>query len=363
LKYNSLNYKFSVHITALFLMLISISSCGGSSDNDEIDNNLSNLVIEANITGADELNPFGDGSGTVTFNFSANNATLYKVNLGNSEIIETSSNTITYTYTGAGTNTYNVLISAYNADKFITTSLTIKVKINSGLVWSDEFNYTGSPDESKWGYNIGRGDNGWGNGESQYYTKRSNNVIVEDGVLKITARKENYEGAEYTSTRMLTEGKFDFTYGRVEVRAKLPIGEGTWPAIWMLGSNIRTVGWPACGEIDIMENWGHNHGTISSALHTPSSYGNTVNHGSQYLADVSSKFHVYGLEWTPNEMIFTVDDVEHYRYKPTTKDSSTWPFDAKQFIILNVAMGGSWFSIDPNFTESTMEVDYVRVYQ
>jgi len=181
--------------------------------------------------------------------------------------------------------------------------------------------------------------------------------------LKITAKKENYEGAEYTSSRMLTEGKFDFTYGKVEVRAKLPIGEGTWPAIWMLGSNIRTVGWPDCGEIDIMEHWGHNHGYVQSALHTPSSYGNTINNGNQYLADVSTQFHVYIAEWDEQEIVFSVDGKEHYKYNPAVKNSSTWPFTANQFLILNVAMGGSWFSIDPNFSESTMLVDYVRVYQ
>tara|TARA_R110001583_G_scaffold44521_1_gene141180 strand:+ start:13795 stop:14874 length:1080 start_codon:yes stop_codon:yes gene_type:complete len=355
-------FKFQKILFLSGLLLTVLLSCGGSSSDDEI-LTLSNLTLEANLLGSNATNPNGDGSGIVTFNFSAQNAALYKINLGNGEIIETASNTYTYTYVGAGINTYAVLISAYNADKFITTTLTIKVKINSGLVWSDEFNTPGSPDASKWGYDIGRGDNGWGNGESQYYTNRSENVIIEDGMLKITAKKENYEGAEYTSTRMLTEGKFDFTYGKVEVRAKLPIGEGTWPAIWMLGSNIRTVGWPACGEIDIMEHWGHNQGNVQSALHTPSSFGSTENHGAQYLADVSTKFHVYSLEWTPNEMIFTVDDVEHYRYNPSTKNSSTWPFDAKQFLILNVAMGGSWFSIDPNFVSSTLEVDYVRVYQ
>lgn len=350
-------------IGILFIIFILFISCGGSSSTEDLILTPSNLVIEANIVGSNTSNPNGDGSGKVIFNFSAENATSFKINLGNSEIIETSSNTLEYTYIGSGVKTFQIFISAYNLDKQISKSISITVKISSGIVWSDEFNYTGSPDSSKWGYDIGRGDNGWGNGESQYYTSRSSNVVVEGGFLKITAKKESYEGANYTSTRMLTQGKFDFKYGKIEVRAKLPIGEGTWPAIWMLGSNIQTVGWPACGEVDIMEHWGHNHGSIQSALHTPSSYGSTQNHGAQNLADVSTEFHVYSLEWTSEKMIFAVDGVEHYTYNPSIKNSSTWPFDAKQFIILNVAMGGSWFSIDPNFTSSSMLVDYVRVYQ
>lgn len=352
--------------TLLFLgfFLVIFASCGGSSDDVEVIELPTNLTIEATIIGVDENHPYGDGSGKVIFNFSANNASLYKVNLGNGETIESVSNSLTYTYVGGGITTYNVYISAYNGNKFISQSISITIKINTGLLWSDEFNYTGSPDSSKWNYNIGRGDNGWGNGEAQYYTSRSQNVKVENGNLTITAKKENYEGAEYTSTRLLTQGKFDFTYGKVEVRAKLPIGGGTWPAIWMLGSNINTVGWPACGEVDIMEHVGNNQGTVQSAMHTPSSYGGTINHGSQYLEDVSTEFHVYAVEWTSEKMIFSVDDVVHYTYNPSTKDSNTWPFDADQFIILNIAMGGGFGGeIDPNFVSSTMEIDYVRVYQ
>ena len=124
------------------------------------------------------------------------------------------------------------------------------------LVWADEFNTKGAPDSTKWSYDIGTGDWGWGNNEKEYYTSRSENVSISKGMLKITALKENYNGSAYTSTRMLTRDKFQFTYGKVEVRAKLPAGVGTWPAIWMLGSNIKTVGWPNCGEIDIMEHKG-----------------------------------------------------------------------------------------------------------
>ena len=231
---------------------------------------------------------------------------------------------------------------------------------NNVLVWADEFEIDGSPCSDNWTYDLGAG--GWGNGEAQYYTR--DNAVVNNGFLKITVKKEVFNGSQYTSSRMLTKGKFDFTYGKVEVRAKLPKGGGTWPAIWMLGSNIDTVGWPACGEVDIMEHVGNNQGTVQSAMHTPSSYGGTVNHGQQFLDDVSSEFHVYAVEWTSEKMIFSVDDVVHYTYNPSTKDNNTWPYDADQFIILNIAMGGGFGgAIDPNFVSSTMQIDYVRVYQ
>jgi hypothetical protein len=362
LKNSGLNHKFCV----LFLALNLILSCsGGNDDIDPIDTSTpSNLSLTANIVGANTNNPNGDGSGVVIFNFSADNATSYKINFGNGETTETSSNSISYTYTGGGITNYNIYVSAYRADKFITKNISITIEVNTSLIFSDEFNGTGTPDSNKWGYDTGRGDNGWGNGESQFYTNRTDNVKIENGILKITAKEESYEGAEYTSTRMITQGKFDFKYGKVEVRAKLPEGGGTWPAIWMLGSNITTLGWPACGEVDIMENAGNRQGIVQSAMHTLSSYGNTSNLGSQTLADVSTAFHVYAVEWTSDRMIFSVDGKVHYTYNPATKNSSTWPFDAKQFLILNVAMGGSFGgAIDPDFISSTMEIDYVRVYQ
>ncbi len=235
------------------------------------------------------------------------------------------------------------------------------------LVWSDEFDVEGSPDAEKWGYDLGDGCPdlcGWGNNEAQYYTDRPDNVIVDDGLLKITLKKERYEGSNYTSTRMLTQGKYDFKYGKLEVRAKLPSGGGTWPAIWMLGSNISTAGWPACGEIDVMEHAGNRQGEVSSALHTPSSSGATINTGKQTISDVSEEFHVYTVEWKRESITFSVDDTIHYTYSPSNRTDDTWPFYLDQFIILNVAMGGSFGgNIDGDFTESTMEVDYVRVYQ
>ncbi len=234
----------------------------------------------------------------------------------------------------------------------------------STLVWYDEFDTDGSPDSANWTYDLGTGTDGWGNNESQYYTDRTDNVSISDGTLKITAKKESYEGSEYTSARILTQDLFEFTYGRVDIRAKLPSGGGTWPALWMLGANFDTTGWPACGEIDIMEHVGNDEGTVHGSIHNTSSSGATVNTGEVTVSDATSEFHVYSVNWSEDEISFLVDDEIFYTYNPDTKDGDTWPFDSDQFLILNVAMGGSFGGdIDDAFTEASMEVDYVRVYQ
>lgn len=328
----------------------------------------SNLQMTIEIEGVDSQFPDGDGSGNIYITATATDAEKYVFKFGDGTEYESVVGQATHTYTKTGANVYTVYVFAYSktnhsASTFEAIRVYVAPETFDTLVFSDEFDVDGAPDDSKWGYNIGTGSNGWGNGEKQYYTDRSENVIVEGGFLKITAKKEDYEGSQYTSTRMLTQDKFEFTYGRVEVRAKLPFGVGTWPAIWMLGANIDNVGWPACGEIDIMEHWGHNHSVVQSALHNPSSYGDTSYHGAQTISDVSEAFHVYELYWNDEMMIFSVDGVEHYRYAPANKNSETWPYDANQFLILNIAMGGSWFDIDPEFVSSTLEIDYVRVYQ
>ena len=178
-------------IAGLFSLLL--FSCGGGDDDDiEVIEELSNLVINAEIQGVDASNPYGDGTGIVNFTFSAENATSYKINFGNGEVVETSNTALSYTFIGAGINDFEVFISAYKGSEFISSSINVKVEINSSLLWSDEFNGTGSPDSNKWNYDIGKGDNGWGNGEAQYYTNRLENVKVENGYLIITAKKENY---------------------------------------------------------------------------------------------------------------------------------------------------------------------------
>ncbi len=372
--FNYMHLKKAAIFTGVLLFFI--TSCSGGGGTKPIDPPVepveitpSNLSLTISIVGADANNPNGDGTGTIQCSASATNAISYGYRFGTGSEITSSTGDIDFTYTDAGTNNHTVSVFAYSSTgNSINTSQDITVTVTpdsfSTLIFSDEFDTDGSPESSKWGYDIGTGNGGWGNNESQYYTSRSDNVIVEGGFLKIIAKKESYQGSQYTSTRMLTQGKFDFTYGRVEVRAKLPAGNGTWPAIWMLGANFSTVGWPATGEIDIMEHAGNRQGTVQSAMHTPSSFGNTVNHGDQFLSDVSTAFHVYTLEWTSEKMVFAVDGVTHYTYNPSTKNSSTWPFDAPQFLILNVAMGGTFGgAIDPNFTTSSMDIDYVRIYQ
>lgn len=244
------------------------------------------------------------------------------------------------------------------------------------LVWSDEFETDGAINSEKWHHQtvLPLNGNSWFNGEIQHYTDRTDNSYVSDGILHIVAKNETFtdQGVtkDYTSARL--NSKFAFTYGRVEVKAKLPTGIGTWPAIWMLGKNINEIGtywdnegfgttpWPACGEIDIMEHWGINQNFVQSAMHTPSSFGGTVNHGGQIIPTASTDYHVYTLDWFPDRMVFSVDDVVHYVYQPNEQNADTWPFEEDQFILLNIAIEPS---IDPDFTESSMDIEYVRVYQ
>lgn len=245
------------------------------------------------------------------------------------------------------------------------------------LVWSDEFSGPGSPNSNLWFHQTQLPAGGsWFNGELQHYTNRLVNSSVGNGLLKITARRENFtdqgQTKQFTSARL--NSKFAFTYGRVDVRAKLPSGAGTWPAIWMLGQNINepggffssqfgSVNWPACGEIDIMEHWGNNPNVIHGSIHTPSSFGATVNTQTRRLSSVSSTFYVYSIVWDETKIDFLIDNVVFYTYNPSVKDANTWPFDKPQYLLLNIAMGGVGGAVDPAFTESSMEVDYVRVYQ
>lgn len=228
----------------------------------------------------------------------------------------------------------------------------------TNLIWSDEFDSDGAPDPAKWGYDTGAG--GWGNNESQFYTNSASNSVVQGGSLKITAKAQAQGGANYTSARLKTQGKFDFKYGKIEVRAKLPSGGGTWPAIWMLGSNITTANWPACGEIDIMEHKGNEPNKIHGSLHYPGNSGGNANTNTATFPGVSSGFKVYKAVWTPNSIKFYVDNVLFHSFI----NNGNVPFNNNFFIILNVAMGGTFGgAIDPAFNQSTMEVDYVRVYQ
>ena len=228
------------------------------------------------------------------------------------------------------------------------------------LLWADEFNIPGSPDPLKWGFDTGTGSGGWGNNELEYYTNRPANVVISNGTLKIIAIKESYGGSQYTSARILTNNLFSFDYGKIEVRARLPASTGTWPAIWMLGNNLPTAGWPACGEIDIMEQSGNQKSTIYGTLHYPTE-ANPYGDGATITnTTANTDFHIYTALWTPSSIQLSVDSTVYY----THENNPRLPFNQPFFIVLNLAMGGNFGkTVDPNFATDQMEVDYVRVYQ
>lgn len=247
------------------------------------------------------------------------------------------------------------------------------------LVWSDEFDKPGLPDPAKWDYEKGF----IRNNEAQYYTAgRAENARVEDGKLVITARKEKVENSQYregaggrrgqqyadiTSASLVTRGKASWTYGRIEVKAKLPSGRGTWPAIWMLGTN-REAGWPACGEIDIMEFVGYDPGVVHANIHTAKyNHVKKTNKGNKIsVPTASEEFHVYAVEWLPERMDFYVDGQKYFSYENEKSGADAWPFDSPQYLILNLAIGGAWGGakgIDDSIFPQRFEIDYVRVYE
>ena len=335
----------------LFILLITICSCS-CSKNSSGPLPPSNLQLTANVK--------ADNSGTVDFVAKADNATSYDFDFGNG-IHQTSSNGIlSYTYPASGS--YTVKVTAKNSqDAKITVSKEITVTRTLSMVWSDEFDGNGAPNPAKWVYDIGTGSNGWGNNEVQYYTNSLENAFVSNGTLKIIAKKQEMSGSQYTSARLKTQGKFDFKYGKVEIRAKLPSGvHGIWPAAWMLGSNITSVGWPASGEIDIMEYLTRDPEYVYGTFHYPERHGGNANGNKIKIINPASEFHVFSLEWSPEVLkIFIDGQLIH-----SLANSSTLPFNNNFFIILNLALGGNFGgTLDPAFTSAQMEVDYVRVYQ
>ncbi len=244
------------------------------------------------------------------------------------------------------------------------------------LVWAEEFNYQGLPDSTVWSYDSGDGCPrlcGWGNREVQYYTvKDPANARVENGKLIIEAHKKN---GRWTSARLKTQGKKHFQYGHLKIRARLPEGSGTWPALWMLGADIGKVGWPASGEIDIMEHAGKIPGRVLGTLHSPASYGDSEHSGKVIVKDHTTAFHEYEVQWTESAITFLLDGKAFYTYQPKEKTKENWPFSKDFFILINLAMGGNFGSdpqfesqgkkdgIDPALTTARLEVDYIRVYQ
>ncbi|WP_207492479.1 glycoside hydrolase family 16 protein [Aridibaculum aurantiacum] len=233
--------------------------------------------------------------------------------------------------------------------------------------WVEEFDYTGLPAASKWSYDVG--GSGWGNNELQYYTEASpNNARVENGKLIITARKENVGGKEYTSARLVTKGKGDFLYGRIDVRAKLPAGRGTWPAIWMLPTDWEYGNWPRSGEIDIMEHVGYDPNKVHFSIHTQA-YNHSINTqrgGSKTIPTAMSDFHNYRVDWTPYAVRGYFDDELVFTFINDGKGFATWPFDKRFHLLLNLAVGGNWGGaqgVDTTIFPAVFEVDYVRFYK
>ena len=239
-------------------------------------------------------------------------------------------------------------------------------------VWSDEFNYTGLPDSTRWGYDLGDGCPnvcGWGNNEAQFYTRDLKNARVENGNLIIEAIKDSMGNKAYTSARLVTKTKGDWLYGRIEIRAKLPKGKGTWPAIWMLSTDWSYGGWPESGEIDIMEHVGYDPGMIHGTLHSEkyNHIKHTQQEGKVTVADCQDNFHVYAIDWTKDKIDFFVDEkIYHSVARNPQDDFHGWPFDKRFHLILNIAVGGNWGGqqgIDDSIWPQRMEIDYVRVYQ
>ena len=290
---------------------------------------------------------------------------------------------------GGSTSDVNdtTLSNSGNYNNSTPNNPTQSYTFNNELVWSDEFDQDGPVSQDKWNVETIPPNNGsWWNGELQFYTDKEDNIRVEEGLLKITAKYESFEGKNYTSARINTQDKFEFTYGRVEMRAKLPNWEGMWPAFWLLGANIDEIGWPNCGELDILEHGDYvkdstsnDPGLISSAVHYgPQDYSRqTTNVPGKIFFDTGQErfirsekiiekpfeeYHTYSMQWSPDKIQFFIDEEMHLEFPMQSQHS---PFDKPFFLLLNLAVGGHWTDgyVASGFTEATYEIDYVRVYQ
>ncbi len=232
-------------------------------------------------------------------------------------------------------------------------------------VWADEFNTAGKPDAAKWGYDVG--GSGWGNNELQYYTE-GENADIANGILTITAKREPKVNKSYSSVRMVTKGKGDFLYGRFEIRAKLPSGRGTWPAIWMLPTDFAYGGWPKSGEIDIMEHVGYDPKRVHITVHTEA-FNHTKNTQvgqSKIIETAMTDFHKYRVDWTPDYIKGYIDDEQVFEFLKRSDDATLWPFNKRFHLLLNIAIGGNWGGaqgVDDGIFPAKMDVDYVRVYK
>lgn len=346
-----------------------VMSCKKDNSSSEV----SNLALDVQVS--------TNGSGLVTVTATADNVDRYYFNFGvgaSEEGIRSTSGSASYTYSSTGT--YTIKVTAYSPEnKAAVANREVSVVVNSSdqennspesypgmtLSWRDEFNGN-SLNTADWTYELGTGDNGWGNNELQYY--RQENTSVANGFLTITAKREAFGGREYTSSRIKTQDKKTFRYGRIDMRAKLPRGKGIWPALWMLGNNISSVSWPAAGEIDMMELVGGGPGkdnTVHGTLHYDNN-GAYTNVGKSYTlpsGDFSDKFHLFSIIWDSNEIKWLVDNVEFNTINISSAAMSE--FHNHYFLLFNVAVGGNW----PGSPDATtvfpqqMTVDYVRVFQ
>jgi hypothetical protein len=336
----------------------------------------SNLILTVEAT--------NDGTGHVTIEATADNTEYFKFYLGettNETPIQTTNGLVSYTYKSPGTFTITVQAHA-DESNFISESTEVEIDLSipipttgystpssySGkiLIWNDEFSGA-IVDETKWTFEIGTGcpNCGWGNNELEYYRKENTSIV--EGNLIIEAKAESFGAMAYTSSRLITKGKLDFKYGRVDVRAALPKGQGLWPAIWMLGSNISTVGWPACGEIDIMEMVGGEgrDNRIYGTAHWDNA-GSYANYGGNYALSsgiFNNEFHVFSITWDANYIRWFMDDIQYHEILITPTGLSE--FHETYFMILNVAVGGNWPGSPDGTTKfpQRMIVDYVRVFQ
>jgi len=340
-------YKFIALVSFLVIFLV---SCGGASK-DLPNNNTTptNLNVQVQVA--------TDSSGNVSFVATATNAVNFEYDFGNGTYQTVPSGSVVYKYPSSGNYTVNITAKS-SGGQTIAKTIQVAVGVKLSLIWSEEFDTPGVPNSAKWGYDIGEG--GWGNSELQNYTNRSNNSVVSNGTLKIIAFREPYGTSAFTSARLLSKDKLSFKYGKIEVRAKLPANAGTWPAIWMLGSNISTISWPACGEIDIMEHKGNDLNKIYGTIHYPNHSGGSAIGGKTLVSTATSDFHRYATIWSDASIQFLVDDLPFF----SVANNNTMPFNQNFFVILNLAMGGTFGgAVDPAFTTAQMEVDYVRVYQ
>ncbi|MGX7689198.1 glycoside hydrolase family 16 protein [Flectobacillus roseus] len=232
--------------------------------------------------------------------------------------------------------------------------------------WADEFDYAGAPNPKLWDYDIG--GTGWGNNELQYYTNSTNNALVKDGKLSIIARKESLGGKDYTSTRLVSRQKGDFLYGRFEIKAKLPKGLGTWPAIWMLPTDWAYGGWPNSGEIDIMEHVGYDPNVVHISTHSLAYYFkiNTQKTAVKTIPTAITDYHLYRVDWTPYAIRGYIDNEKIFEFVNENKSYAEWPFDKRFHILLNLAIGGDWGGakgVDNSIFPCQMDIDYVRVYK